>query len=68
MATTPTLNNYKIGFIIVNSEDQLESLRADIRNHRNKALMFEFFAAHLFDDIYELAEDDLHRLEITRRH
>lgn len=45
-------------------EELLENLERDIRDHRNKALVFEFFAAHLFEEDYTLQENDLVRLEI----
>lgn len=47
-------------------QKDIESLELDIRNHRNKALAFEFIAGHLFDDVYSLTETDLNRLEILK--
>jgi hypothetical protein len=53
-----------------NPVDQLkkdiEKLEQDIRNHRNKALVFDFISTHLFDDVYSLTESDLTRLEILK--
>lgn len=44
----------------------IEKLQKDIQNHRNRALVFDFIAAHLFDDVYSLTEADLTRLEILK--
>jgi hypothetical protein len=49
------------------SEDPVADLERDIRDHHNKALVFDLFAVHLFEDDYNLKEDDLIRLEILRR-
>ena len=48
-------------------EDPVGDLEKDIADHRNKALVFSFFAAHLFDEDYTLTEPDLQRLEILKR-
>lgn len=48
-------------------EDPVRDLGQDIRDHRNKALVFRFFSEHLFDEDYNLKEDDLVRLEILKR-
>lgn len=48
-------------------DDPLGALENDIRDHRNKALVFGFFASHLFDEDYVLQEVDLIRLEILKR-
>jgi hypothetical protein len=50
----------------LNTESPVEDLEADIVNHRNKALVFQFFASHLFDADYDLEESDLQRLEILK--
>lgn len=50
-----------------NPDDAADRIEADIKEHSNKALAFEFFAAHLFDEDYTLKEEDLVRLEILRR-
>lgn len=47
-------------------DDAISQVETDIRNHRNSALAFEFFADHLFDEDYTLSEADLRRLEILR--
>jgi len=44
----------------------IEKLEQDIRNHRNRALVFDFISTHLFDDTYSLTESDLTRLEILK--
>lgn len=48
-------------------DDPVGDLEKDIADHRNKALVFSFFANHLFDDDYTLLESDLQRLEILKR-
>lgn len=50
------------------SEDPVGDLEKDIKDHKNKAIMFEFFATHLFPaEVYQLAESDLVRLELVKR-
>jgi len=49
------------------SEDPTVQLESDIKEHKNKAVVFEFFANHLFHDVYSLSETDLIRLEIVKR-
>ncbi len=45
--------------------NQIEQLEEDIKNHRNKALVFRTLADHLVPDAtYDLDEADLHRLEV----
>lgn len=51
----------------LNPESAVENLESDIREHDNKALVFDFFADHVFDDDYTLEENDLQRLEILKR-
>jgi predicted RNase H-like nuclease len=48
-------------------ENPVEDLEEDIRDHENKALVFTFYSTHLFDEDYDLAVDDLVRLEMLRR-
>lgn len=50
-----------------NPEDALEALESDIRDHHNKSLFFTFVSGHLFDEDYNLKEDDLVRLEMLKR-
>jgi hypothetical protein len=57
--THMTKSNYR-------SDDPAADLEADVREHRNKALVFDFFAGHLFDEDYTLERDDLVRLEILK--
>lgn len=46
---------------------QVESLKNDIRDHKNKALVFEEMAKQLVPNAtYELGETDLRRLEILK--
>lgn len=47
--------------------DVIDSLEKDIKDHRNKTLVFKFFGEHLFDEDYTLMETDLQRLEIVAR-
>ncbi len=51
----------------LDSEDVVENLERDIRDHENKAMVFIYFAGRLFDEDYTLDETDLQRLEILRR-
>lgn len=51
----------------MDSEDPVDALEKDIRDHRNKSLVFRFFGDHLFDEDYTLDENDLNRLEILKR-
>lgn len=47
--------------------DQVEQLENDIKDHRNKALVFRTLAGHLFPGAtYDLDENDLRRLEIVK--
>ncbi len=47
--------------------DQVEQLENDIKDHRNKALVFRELSIHLFADAnYDLDEADLRRLEILK--
>lgn len=47
--------------------DQVEQLETDIKDHRNKALVFRTLAGHLFPGAqYDLDENDLRRLEIVK--
>jgi len=49
------------------AEDPIDSLEKDIRDHKNKAVVFLFLSDHLFDEEYVLQEADLIRLEILKR-
>lgn len=47
--------------------DQVEMLENDIKDHRNKALVFRTLADHLVADaVYDIDENDLRRLEIVK--
>lgn len=47
--------------------DQVADLENDIRDHKNKALVFRTLAEHLVPNAtYELGEHDLQRLEIVK--
>ena len=47
--------------------DQVEALEADIRDHRNRAIVFRTLADHLVPyATYDLDENDLRRLEIVK--
>jgi hypothetical protein len=50
----------------LDTEDVVDKLEGDIKDHANKALVFDFFAAHLFDEDYTMQEADLRRLEIIK--
>jgi len=47
-------------------EDPVGALQKDIKEHKNKALLFNFYAEHFFDDIYSVEPSDLVALEIAR--
>lgn len=47
--------------------DPVEDMEKNIQDHGNKSLVFSFFAQHLFDEDYNLKEDDLIRLEVLKR-
>ena len=47
--------------------DPIEDMEDKIREHANKALVFDFFSSHLFPEDYNLNENDLTRLEITKK-
>lgn len=49
-----------------NPDDQIEQIQEDIKNHQNKALLFDFWSKHFFDEDYNLGESDLRRLEIIK--
>lgn len=63
-AATSVANMSKGGYHV---EDPVADLERDIRNHENKVLVFDLFAGHLFDEDYDLKEEDLVRLEILKR-
>jgi len=45
----------------------VEALEADIRDHRNRAIVFRTLADHLVPHAtYDLDESDLRRLEIVK--
>lgn len=56
----------KMSSNVYHVEDAVENLERDIKNHKNKALVFEFYANHLFDETYSLTESDLQRLELVK--
>lgn len=47
-------------------ESQVEALRNDIKDHRNKAAAFGFLAESFFDTTYALEWADLQRLELVK--
>lgn len=49
-----------------NADSPVDSLEQDIRDHKNRALVFQFYADHLFEEDYTLEKDDLVRLEILK--
>lgn len=51
----------------LDADDPVRDLERDITDHRNKALVFKFFAEHFFQEDYTLREEDLIRLEIVKR-
>lgn len=63
---TVVLTMYKCGYNL-DAERPVEKLEADIRDHRNKALVFDWFADHLLAADYILDEGALTRLEILKR-
>ena len=48
-------------------QDIVDKYEADIRDHRNKALLFGFYSEHFFDEDYTLMDRDLIHLEILGR-
>ncbi len=51
----------------LDTDEPVKELEQDIRNHRNSAVSFLYMAEHLFEEDYDLDENDLIRLEILRR-
>lgn len=50
-----------------NGENELERLETDIKDHKNKAVVFRELAEHLIvGAVYELGEADLRRLEVVK--
>jgi len=47
--------------------DPVDDMESKIRDHNNKSLVFKFFADHLFQEDYNLKEEDLVRLEVLKR-
>jgi hypothetical protein len=47
-------------------EAQVEALRNDIKDHRNKAAAFKFLAGSFFEATYALEWADLQRLELVK--
>jgi hypothetical protein len=66
-ATASSVSNMNKGGYAMDRQDPVEALESDIKDHRNKALVFGWFAEHLFEEDYTLKEDDLFRLEILKR-
>ena len=62
-----TMSMMSKGGYHLDPDDPVKDLERDIEDHRNKSLVFGFFAEHLFDEDYTLREDDLVRLEILKR-
>ena len=48
-------------------QQAIESLESEVRDHRNKSIVFKLFAEHLYAEDYDLQEADLVRLEILKR-
>jgi len=65
--TPDSLARMSKGGYHLDPDSPVESLENDIRDHRNKSLVFCFFAEHLFDEDYTLEESDLVRLEVLKR-
>ena len=47
-------------------QNPVDAMEKDIKAHKEKALVFEFFANHLFPETYSLDETALIRLELLR--
>lgn len=47
-------------------QDAVDGLETDIRNHRNKSLVFDFYSKHLIPEDYQLSKADLVELEILK--
>lgn len=63
MAAMSKFSNSNYNFDV----DQVEQLETDIKDHRNKALVFRTLAGHLVPaSTYDLDENDLRRLEIVK--
>ena len=62
-----SLSNMSKGGYNFSQHEPIKDLEQDITEHKNKSLVFAFFASHLFDEDYTLREDDLQRLEILKR-
>ncbi len=66
-STVPSnYSNMSKGGYNLDPDDPVTQLERDIETHRNKRLVFDFFASHLFNDDYTLEKDDLVKLEILR--
>jgi hypothetical protein len=73
-ANAQTQENTELAMMIKTSANyhfaggnQVEALETDIRDHRNKALVFKTLADHLVPHAtYDLDENDLRRLEIVK--
>lgn len=61
------VSNMSKGNYQMDNSNPVEALEADIRGHHQKAIAFRYMADHLFDEDYDLDENDLIRLEILRR-
>ena len=47
-------------------QSTIDQLERDIREHKSKSLRFAFFAAHLFDEDYDLTVSELGALELVK--
>ncbi len=65
--TVATMSKFNSANYHFDTADQVEQLETDIKDHRNKALVFRTLADHLVpDSVYDLDENDLRRLEIVK--
>lgn len=67
LATTISNFSKQSGGYNLDVEHPVENLEKDIQDHRNKAIVFEWFAEHLLPFDYVLDENALIRLEILKR-
>jgi hypothetical protein len=63
---TATVSTMGKGGTYVDHENPIQELERSITDHRNKAIVFDWFSTHLLDADYVLDESALRRLEILK--
>lgn len=66
LTAKPSPQNFSKSNYAFDPSDPVSELRADIEMHRTRSATFRLFAKHLFNDLYDLDENDMRRLEFIK--